>query len=169
MTIPDLAIEKPTVAKSPRRKVILFVAALIIVFSFLIEDVVGWINGGGIFSITSALQAANVKMLAIDIDSAGLRSPIIDMLCLAVLGTCYWLDIDVRKRAVSLVVILAIIGGAFILDGIYGESIITSLMASHGYTRCPDLDHHVGNGKSKVWLNRYELRAVDCPAASPRQ
>jgi hypothetical protein len=70
--------------------------------------------------------------------------------------------VDISSRAKSLLPILIIIGGGFVLDGSFGESIITRYMTGHGYSRCVAGDWAQGNGKSRVSFADYVLKSADC-------
>lgn len=143
-------------------KAYVFYSIGLIVFLFVIEDLIGWINGGGIFSIFAADHAIVAGARFIDVDSNAPRVPFAVILCPIVFGLGAFLNADMSKRWQSGVIIIALIAGAFILDDIYGHRIITHFMAVNGYDRCPARDHEVGNGKGRVWLDAYVRSPDDC-------
>lgn len=149
-------------------KVALFVAVGIPAFSFLLDDLLGLIEGGGIFSVGSALGAASEGVAVIDVDSAGLRTIFMLLCSIAVIVPSTILRANLTKRLVSLAVVVPIIAGGFIFDSIFDERIVGNLIASHGYTRCENGDFHVGNGKSRVWFDNYVLSQTSCPP-TPRR
>jgi hypothetical protein len=116
------------------------------------------------------MRAIHSRPTFIDIDKNALRFPIILLLWLLVVGLSWATKfrLDFSNRLVSMLLILTIIGGGFVLDGVYGERIITSFMAAHGYGRCSVGDWAHGAGKSRVWFAHYTLGTDDClegPAA----
>jgi TonB family protein len=145
------------------RKTLIYFALGAIAVMFLIEDVVGWINGGGIFSILAAEHAVEHRARTVDVDSSTLRTAFIALFCLVPLCLSRLVVIDLSKRWVGSITAFAVMGGAFILDGAYDESIVSRYMAKHGYTRCVAHDFHVGTGKSRVWFNDYVRSGADCP------
>jgi len=146
------------------RKVWIGIGIFAIIFFFFIQDILGNINGGGIFSIKSALQAANSKAEMIDVDGAGLRTVFLDSAIIIVIGACALFNVNLKSRWLSTIIMLVMVGAGFVIDAYYDEPIMTYLLAAHGYTRCENRDHDYGNGKSKIWFNNYVLHAGDCPA-----
>jgi hypothetical protein len=118
----------------------------------VILEVISWINGGGVPSIISALLAIRRNILVIDIDASALRSPIIFIIALIVLGSCRLFKIDLEPRWMILLLMAIVVAAAFLLDGIYGRRMITQFMTSEGYSRCSSHDRHVGEGKGSVWF-----------------
>ena len=145
------------------RKVWIGIGIFAIVFFFFIQDILGNINGGGIFSIKAALHAANSKSEMIDVDGAGLRTLFLDAAILVVISACVFFNTPLKGRWLSTVIMLVMVGAGFVTDAYFDEPIMTSLLGSHGYTRCENRDHEVGNRKSRVWFHNYVLRVVDCP------
>ncbi len=145
-------------------KVWLWIGFITIVLFFFIKDVVGNINGGGIFSIKAALHAANYNAKMIDVDGSGLFTCFLDVSIILFFGVCALLNVSLKNRWITLLIVFVMMGGAFIADAYYDEGIVTHLLAGHGYTRCENRDHEVGNGKSRVWFHNYVLHVADCPA-----
>jgi hypothetical protein len=144
---------------------IIFGFAMILIM-FVLQDLLDWINGGGIFSLFAADHAINAKAAFIDVDSNALRVPFIAILCPIVIGLCILFGADMSKRWHSGIIILGLIGGSFILDGVYGHRIITHFMAIQGYDRCSARDHEVGSGKGRVWFDDYVRAPGICPRLS---
>ena len=126
-------------------------------------DLLLWFEHGGIFSIVSAVRAARAQVPSVEIDSGGLRLPISAVLCVAILALCRWCRTDVTKRGSQFLVMVGIIGGGYLLAGLYEERIVTALMTAHGYSRCEARDREVGRGKGRVWFDDYVLTGSDCP------
>jgi len=133
---------------------------------FVFDDVFGLMNGGGIFSVASALLAAHRHIPRIDIDGAGLRTLFIMACAFAAGAVGAYLDIDLNRRWMSFLFIIASMGGGFFLDVVFGEGIETALLARSGYSRCAALDKARGSGKSKVWFHGYATTGA-CPAEEP--
>ena len=132
---------------------------------FLLLDAVLWFSErGGVFSLVSALTSIHAKPPVLDIDQNALRFPILIIVWLVLIGLCrlFNVQIDLSTRGKTLLPLLIIIGGGFILDAEFGEPIITHYMASHGYSRCEAGDWAQGNGKSRVWFADYVLQSVEC-------
>lgn len=132
---------------------------------FLLLDALLWLTErGGLISVITAVSSVHARLAVIDVDSAGLRLPMILITLLVVLGASRLLGLQLgtstRKRA--LIPIMLTIGGGFVLDGAFGESIMTQYMARHGYGRCEAGDWAQGNGKSRVWFADYVLQGVEC-------
>jgi hypothetical protein len=142
----------------------LIVGVVGVTLLFLLEVLSWFTERGGLFSIISALFAVHEKPPLLDIDENALRFPIIIAIWLMVVGFSRLFDfqLDMSKRRNAWLPILIIIGGGFVVDGVFGESIITHYMAGHGYSRCEAGDWAQGNGKSRVWFADYALRGVEC-------
>lgn len=149
-------------------KVALLVAVGITALFFLLDDLLGLIEGGGIFSVRSALKAASEGTAVINVDSAGLRTLFVLLCSIAVIVPSTLLRANLTKRLVSFTVLVPIIAGGFILDEFFDERIVGNLIASHGYTRCENADFHVGNGKSRVWFDNYVVSNANCPPTARR-
>ena len=152
---------EPDADGGSRRTAILIGIAIVALF-FLINDIVGWVNGGGLFSIVSARHAVSARASMIDVDSAGLRTIFVTGCCLVVLGIASLTGANLDKRMPTILIMFAIFGGGFILDGIFDDGIVAHYMAAHGYGRCARRDHRVGNGKSRVWFHSYVLDPALC-------
>lgn len=146
-----------------RRKQILIAGLCAIPIFFMLDDIIGLLSGGGIFSVTSALDAARNGHPLIDVDDAGLRTLFVALCGLSVTAIGLQLNIDVKKRLTSLLFMVAIIGGGFVLDGLYGDKIVAHFMAGYGYSRCEARDHSEGTGKSRVAFDDYVRDGRDCP------
>ena len=145
-------------------KVALAVAVGIPALFFLLDDLLGRFNGGGLFSVRSALRAANDGAAVINVNSAGLRTIFMLLCSIAVVVPGTALRVNLTKRLTSFVVLTSIIGGGFICDGIFDERIVGHLITSHGYRRCENGDFHLGAGKSTVWFHNYVLNQPSCPS-----
>lgn len=135
-------------------------------FFFFLNDLIGLINGGGIFSATSAIRAAHVHVLSLDIDRASLRTIFVTICAFSTTMICKWLQLDIHKRWPQLFFMLSIIGGGFILDAVCGPWVIENYLNRSGYSRCAEQDHSVGSGKGRVWLDNYVLDHTACPPGS---
>jgi hypothetical protein len=155
----DVATDKRT----GNHKLLLITGLTFVSVMFVFNDLFGLINGGGIFSVVTAYRAVGTKLGIVDVDGAGLRTLFAVASSLVVVIVGWWVNVDLEKRIPQLLVFLAIAGGAFVLDGIYDESLVTGFMTEHGYRRCENLDHDVGSGKGRVWFHNYALKVVDCP------
>jgi hypothetical protein len=155
--------EEPDEPGDPQT-IFLWVGALGLGFLLLL-DVILWLEErGGVVSIISALAAVDSGRPFIDVDKSGLRIVFMIVCWLAVFAFCRALGIplDISTRGKALLPVLAIVGGGFILDGSFGEPIITHYMDRQGYSRCVAGDWDQGPGKSHVWFAHYVLRPVDC-------
>ena len=152
----------PQPEQTSNRKQILL-TGLGIILLFLVLDLLDWIGGGGIFSVTSALDAARQKAPLIDVDGAGLRLPFVILCSLAVTAFGLQVNFDPKRKLPQFLFMLSIIGGGFVLDGIFGPRIVTHLMTGYGYDRCTARDHAEGHGKSRVWFSNYVRNRQDCP------
>ena len=148
------------------RKLVLATTLVMVALFFVFDDVFGLMNGGGIFSVASALSAAHRHMPRIAIDCAGLRTLFIMPCALAAGAVGAYLDIDLNRRWTSLLFMIATIASGYALDILFGEGIETALLARSGYSRCDSLDRARGSGKSKVWFNGYATTGA-CPAEAP--
>jgi len=162
----------PDSASPPEPQVVTFKRALVLlafVFGlfFMLEDLLGLINGGGLFSVVGALQAASRRVPTIDVDSAGLRTLFITICAAFALLALVRLKTDLTNNAAQFVAIMFVVGGGFVLDAIYGERLIGNALAAHGYSHCAGGDFDVGHGKSRVWFDHYVLDPAACrPARS---
>jgi len=139
----------------------------LIVFGFTIGlisllEMLGWLQGGGISSILSAAQHIQNKSQVVDVDSSSLRAPIMISLALIAWILTSALHLRMRSKWRGAVLALVIFGGGFVLDGLIEPPMTVKYMASRGYSRCPSRDHHVGNGKSRVWFDDYALSQEAC-------
>jgi hypothetical protein len=157
-----MAEEASAEARAENRKVAI-VVGVGAVGIFVLLEMLGWFERGGVFSIAVALRAVNAHAPSIDIDGAALRFPmLIAMSCLGA-GVCAWSGVDISKRAVYYPVAFFIVIGGYALNGIYGHQITGQFMTTHGYSRCPAGDHDVGRGKGRVWFENYVLATARCP------
>lgn len=160
----ESAAEPKDEDNASNRKVWIYVGVATTAIFFFVNDVVGYIAGGGIFSIISALDASTKRTAIIDVDGAGLRTVFMTPVIIIVMVTCAYFRVDTKNRALSVVTMLTMIGVGFVLDGAYDECVVEHVLEARGYTRCENRDHDFGNGKSKVWFDDYVLRRTDCPA-----
>ena len=121
----------------PNRKMLIATGFGIVALFFVVDDLLRWIEGGGIFFIMAC---------SLVVTTIGLQ-----------------LNVDLRKRLPQFVFIFSIMGGGFILDGIYGPTTIQKFMTGHGYSRCPARDHVEGQGKGRVWFDDYVRFGAECP------
>lgn len=149
-------------------KAALIFVSFIAAFFFLLDDVLGLIEGGGLFSVRWALHAADERTAVINVDGAGLRTLFVLLCSIIVIIPATALRANLSRSLVSFVVIMSVIGGGFVLDSIYDERIVGHFLALHGYERCENGDFHVGNGKSRVWFDDYVLSHTSCPS-TPRR
>ena len=162
----------PEPEEKPRRgkNAVLFGVAAVALM-FFINDVLGWINGGGLFSVIAAVHAVDAHTKMIDVDQAGLCTALITADCLIVISICCLFDfnVDMSKKTPSIFFAAsAIIGGGFALDGFFGQPLISYWMGMHGYSRCAILDHSVGQGKGEVWFINYVRTPEDCGFVPPQ-
>ena len=159
--------EEASADGTSRRKVLLIGAIGIVFWFFFMDDLLGLIEGGGLFSIVSAIRAAHERARLIDVDGAGLRTLFVTGCVLIGTVLAAQMNADVRKRLAAFLYIMPVIAGGFILDGVYGHRIMGTLMKHQGFSRCVTRDHAVGNGKSRVWFDDYVRDRADCPAMRP--
>lgn len=151
-------------AQSDSKSVNLIVGLIAVALFFLLE-VLSWLTeGGGVFSVFSALLSVPSKPPVLDIDENGLLFPSIVIVWLTGVGLCrlFGIRFDMSKRVKALFPIFAILGGGFFLSAAYGESIITRYLTAHGYSRCEEGDWAQGNGKGRVWFADYVRQDVEC-------
>ena len=133
---------------------------------FIIDGLFAMIYHGGIFSFLGALAAANSKVQLIDVDKSGLLFPIVCVASVIVTSIFVCLNVNINKhRNLTLAVLIA---SGFIIDGVYGSTIIDHLMSAEGYTHCISGDHVVGNGKGRVYFTDYALTPADCPSSKSK-
>lgn len=154
--------DAPAEPPGSRRPLIIAGIGIIAVFVVL-NDLVGWIEGGGIFSILSAIRAVHQGARVIDVDSAGLRSLFLAGCSLVVTGIAIQLNADFAKRLTQFAIMMPIVGGGFLLDAVYDETLVQNYMNDHGYSRCAARDHVEGHGKGRVWFDNYVRGGADCP------
>jgi hypothetical protein len=147
-------------------KTVIMTCLAIGAFFFFLNDVIGLINGGGIFSATSAIKAAHAHVLSLDVDRASLRTLFLVFCAFSTTMICKWLRLDIDKRWTQLIFMLCIVGGGFILDAVYGPWMIENYLIRSGYSRCAEQDHSVGSGKGRVWLDNYVLDHTVCASRS---
>ncbi|HSI17516.1 MAG TPA: hypothetical protein VK980_07095, partial [Sphingomonas sp.] len=133
-------------------KVAFVVAVCLSALFFLLDDVLGLINGGGLFSVRSAFHAASEHAAVVNVDSAGLRTLFVLLCTIVVIAPASVLRANVSRRLVGFAVFVPIIAGGFVVDIIYDEGIVGHFLEARGYVRCENGDFHVGNGKSRVWF-----------------
>jgi|GEM_PF-2957437 len=141
----------------------------LIIFGFIIGlilllEMLGWLEGGGLSSLLAADQHMRDQAQLVDLDGSALRTPI-----MVSLGLIAWIvtqlsRIHMSSRWGGAVLALVVFGGGFVIDGVFEPQIAAKYMASHGYSRCPSRDHHVGNGKSLVWFDNYAESQRACSA-----
>ena len=131
---------------------------------FFLNDLLGLINGGGIFSAVSAIRAADARVLSLDVDGASLRTPLIIICALLTTTICMLLRLELAKKWNQAIFVLCIIAGGFVVDAVCGPKIIENYLARSGYYRCETRDHTVGVGKGRVWFDNYVLSNSKCPA-----
>ncbi|WP_066826512.1 hypothetical protein [Sphingomonas mali] len=163
----DLGEQQAPDTPALRRRVWIIVGLVFTAIMFFLDDVVGWINGGGLFSIVAASHAIADRARLIDVDESALATIFFVVACLVVMGLCAWFDFRPERRLIQFLTVFAILGGGFVLNHVCGESLINSYMQRQGYSRCPIRDHEVGNGKSRVWFENYVRAAIDCTASLP--
>ncbi len=145
-------------------KTVLFTCLGMGTFLFVLNDLLGLINGGGIFSGVSAIKAADARVLSLDVDSASLRTPFVILCALLTTTICMLLRLRLKSKWTQLMFMLCIIGGGFFVDAVYGPKMIENYLARSGYHRCDTRDHTVGAGRGRVWFDNYVLINSDCPA-----
>lgn len=158
----QVRVDTPDDATSSRRR-LLVVAVGVVAIVFVVGDLLRLANGGGIFSVGSAMTAVDARSSAIAVDGAGLRLLFFIACSLMVSPVGWLLDVDFRGHWAAAIVITSIITGGFILDGVYGPGIIRNYMARHGYSRCHSGDYDRGSGKGRVWFDAYALSPAACP------
>ena len=161
-------LEGPELGKpqgsSGSERVNLIVGIFGVTFYFLLEVLSWFTERGGVFSIASALVAVSANPPVLDIDENALRFPITIALWLVVVGfsRLFGIQLEMSKRRNAWLPILIIIGGGFVVDGVFGERSITHYMSGRGYSRCEAGDWAQGNRKSRVWFADYVLRGIEC-------
>lgn len=134
---------------------------------FILNDLLGLLNGGGIFSFTSAIRATRAHAPSVDVDGASLRTVFIFGCTFASTMAAALLKADFDKRLTQFLFLAPLIGGGFTLDALYGPEIIQTFMTHRGYSRCTAQDHTVGSGKGRVWFDNYVLNPTQCDADEP--
>lgn len=133
---------------------------------FLLNDLLGLLNGGGLFSAIAAIGSVHAQQPSIDIGQAGLRTPMIVLSAFATTTLAMLLRLDVARQRTQFLYMLGIIGGGFALDAIGGRWIIDRYLGESGYRRCSTLDHQQGSGRGRVWFAHYVSPATPCPDAA---
>ena len=138
------------------------IGAGMVVFSFVINDVVHSVNNGGIFSVLSGVKSMQARAARVDIDFAGLRIVFVALCYLITTGIGILFRIVLNRKTVYFFVFSGLMGGV-LFDTLAGAGLIAIAASRQGYVRCATRDHMSGVGKGKVWLNDYVLRQSDCP------
>lgn len=159
----NLGIDAPTGGAVSGKTVSLTCLGVCAIF-FILNDILGLINDGGMFSAIAAIRAAQARMSSVDVDGASLRTLFIIFCAFLATMSCLLLRIRIENRWSQLVFIVCIIGGGSVLDAIYGPWMIDNYLSHSGYHRCDVRDHTVGSGKGRVWLNNYVLNNTECHA-----
>ena len=149
---------------TPKRAA-LYIVVITALFIF-IDDLLGLLNGGGIFSVWEAMRSTGAGAAAVAVDGAGLRTLFIALASVFVLLPLAFVRADLANKFVSGGMVLVIVGGGFILDGIFDERLVGGTIVARGYIRCEKGDFHVGNGKGRVWFDDYVAHAANCPPVS---
>lgn len=135
---------------------------------FTLHDLIGLLNGGGIFSFTSAIRATRAHVPSVDVDGASLRTLFIFGCTFVSTMAAALLKADFDKKLTQFLFLALLIGGGFTLDALYGPEIIQTVMAHHGYSRCAARDHTIGSGKGRVWLDNYVSNETQCDTRNPQ-
>jgi TonB family protein len=162
------ATEKDAAYDASSSKIVLL-TGVIVVAMFIFYDLLNGIEGGGILSIASAYKASQIRAAVVDTDGAGLRIAFIIACVIPTVILFQAMQWDIKNRWRSLLFMALTIGGGFVLDAVYDESIVGSYLISHGYSRCAARDHVVGSGKGRVWFHDYVLAAIDCHSDSAKR
>ncbi len=141
--------------------------AILLIGLMVLFDMFVWFEGGGIFSMASALTAVHAKASLIEVDSNALRTPIIAAVCIVAFALFRLVKFNISTRPAQAAAFMIVIGGGFIVDAIYGHRMITQFMTSHSYSRCPSRDHAVGKGKGRVWFEDYVSTPAACVSRPP--
>lgn len=129
---------------------------------FIINDLLGLINGGGLFSAMAAIRAAHSHKSSLDVDGASLRTLFVVICAFLTTTSCMRLRLDINKRWTQLIFIICIIGGGFVSDAVFGPRMIESYLGRNGYRRCSVQDHTAGSGKGRVWFDNYVFKDAKC-------
>jgi hypothetical protein len=157
-------VEEEPETPSDRKSALLLTTGVLLALFFLLDVLIWFAEQGGIFSVVSAVVSVRSKPAVIDVDENGLLLIFLIIVLIVSYGFCRLcnLQVGLSRRGADTLFMLVVIGSAFVLDGVYGESIITHYMAVHGYSRCTARDWAQGNGKSRVWFADYVRRDVAC-------
>ena len=157
-------IEEDPETPSDPKSAFLLVTGILFALFFLLDVLIWFTEQGGIISVVAAAVSVSSKPAVMDVDENGLRLVFLIIISISSYGLCRLFDFQVglSRRAGDTLFMLTVIGSAFVLDGVYGESIITHYMAVHGYSRCAAGDWAHGNGKSRVWFADYVRQDVVC-------
>jgi hypothetical protein len=147
-------------------KTVIMTCLVIGAFFFFLNDLIGLINGGGIFSATAAIRAAHFHASSVDVDQASLRTLFLLFCAFSTTMVCKWFQLKTEKRWTQFIFMLCIVGGGFALDVVYGPWVIEKYLVHRGYSRCAEQDHSVGSGKGRVWFDNYVLNHAVCPPRS---
>ena len=154
--------------RSERLRTLVILCAAGVGTLFFVGDVLGLINGGGVFSVIASYRAVTHEAAFVDVDGAGLRTLFVVALSALISALVAALNIDLDDRVPQLVFVLALVGGAFFADAIWDEAVVTRFMATHGYYRCLTRDHEVGRGKGSVWFHNYAFGSAGCSRGARR-
>ncbi len=143
-------------------KTALFICLGLGTLFFTLHDLMGLINGGGLFSAVSAIRAAEARVPSVDVDGASLRTPLIVFCALLTTMICVILRLRLAKNSTQLILLLGVLGGGLSIDAVYGPLMIENYLARSGYRRCDVRDRAIGVGRGRVWFDNYVLRNSEC-------
>lgn len=158
---------KDVPGRGERRRALRIAAITIVALAVFSQDIVGLIDGAGLWSLLSALRSVGAHSRIIEVDDAALRSTVTGATCVLLFAAFARLDLDIRRRWPAVLALVSMVAGSLVLDAMVDEPIVASLLAARGYRRCPAGDHVVGSGRARVWFDEFAAIPGGCPVASP--
>ena len=150
---------------TPRSIIMTSLVPIVIVLG--LREGLSLIQGGGVFSLISVIEAVRDRVPSVDVDREGLLWMFI-LLCEGVLTvTAITFRLYFTHKSLKLAMVAALFAG-LLLHILYGEGTVSNFMAARGYSRCAAHDHFRGSGKGRIHLQNYVIDTVQCrPTIKP--
>lgn len=133
--------------------------------AFLLNDVLGLINKGGIFPLILSLNDAQMHSHSINISDSALRIVFISISTLLTVLIAAIYKLNIYDRHISFAMIAVAMGGGYLIDGFNDQKIMDRILGSYGYTYAPSGDFKVGHGKGSVYFHHYILKSATGPTS----
>jgi hypothetical protein len=150
------------------RRATRLLSAVLIVLAIGYEIANWLLQKGGAFSVLAAAISIHGGAADLIVDKYGLLALILLLVWLGVAVVCWLIKIRLGfpERPTSVLVILAFLVVAIGFNWLFGEAVLTKVMAANGYHRCVAGDYTRWNAKSHVVFIDYTRDGQSCRRAS---